>query len=250
MQLWMNQWDMGQSRYDLFFTIGQNIGRPDCPVPTGGVRWRTFWPLVELDLWQSEKGDRTAPFSTVSQWWGCPTTVYNGEEYEGSKRTEFLRFVDLPRLAGRRFALALNMHPVADRADKHLLMEKGWHVQDAHHVARDFAAYRQYAHRGVRGVQRGKTGLYQVQKWLVERPEACCYLAAGRPGILQETGFSQFLPTGRGLFSFRTMDDILAAVEAIESDYEGHCRAAREIASEYFAAEKVLGKLLHDAGVS
>jgi hypothetical protein len=77
-----------------------------------------------------------------------------------------------------------------------------------------------------------------------------CYLAAGRPVITQETGFSKFLPTGRGLFGFRTVDDILTAVDAVESDYEGHCRAAREIASEYFAAEKVLGKLLHAARIS
>jgi hypothetical protein len=83
--------------------------------------------------------------------------------------------------------------------------------------------------------------------WFSDR--SACYLAAGRPVITQETGFSKFLPTGKGLFAFRTMDDILAAVDAIESDYSGNCRAAREIAAEYFAAEKVVGSLMERAGL-
>ncbi len=83
--------------------------------------------------------------------------------------------------------------------------------------------------------------------WFSDR--SACYLAAGRPVITQETGFSKFLPTGKGLFGFRTMDDVLAAVDAIESDYEGNCRAAREIAAEYFAAEKVVGSLMERAGL-
>jgi hypothetical protein len=83
--------------------------------------------------------------------------------------------------------------------------------------------------------------------WFSDR--SACYLAAGRPVITQETGFSKFLPTGKGLFSFRTMEDVLAAVDAIESDYEGNCRAAGEIAEEYFDAKKVVGSILERAGV-
>jgi len=83
--------------------------------------------------------------------------------------------------------------------------------------------------------------------WFSDR--SCSYLAAARPVITQETGFSNVLPTGKGLFGFSTMEDILAAVDVIESDYEGSCRAAREIAAEYFAAEKVLGSLMERAGL-
>jgi hypothetical protein len=83
--------------------------------------------------------------------------------------------------------------------------------------------------------------------WFSDR--SACYLAAGRPVITQETGFSKFLPTGKGLFGFKTMDDILGALDAIESDYAGHSRAAREIAVEYFAAEKVVGSLMERAGL-
>ena len=101
----------------------------------------------------------------------------------------------------------------------------------------------------------GASSRLQRSRWCVQGPAgsatgALAFLAAGRPVITQETGFSKFLPTGKGLFGFLTMDEILAAVDVIESDYEGSCKAAREIAQEYFAAEKVLGKLMSEAGLA
>jgi hypothetical protein len=83
--------------------------------------------------------------------------------------------------------------------------------------------------------------------WFSDR--SACYLAAGRPVITEDTAFGKFLPTGRGLFPFTTMDDVLAAVDAIESDYEQHCSAAREIADQYFGAERVVGSLMSRAGL-
>ncbi|HEV8157986.1 MAG TPA: hypothetical protein VGP58_03080, partial [Pyrinomonadaceae bacterium] len=83
--------------------------------------------------------------------------------------------------------------------------------------------------------------------WFSDR--SACYLAAGRPVITQETGFSKFLPTGKGLFSFKTMEDVFAAVDEIESDYENNCRAAREIAKEYFDSERVIGSLMARANL-
>ncbi|NLI34193.1 MAG: hypothetical protein GX422_15640, partial [Deltaproteobacteria bacterium] len=115
-------------------------------------------------------------------------------------------------------------------------------------ISRDINQYRRY-------IQNSR-GEFTVAKDQVVRPltgwfsdRSCSYLAAGRPVITQETGFSKYLPTGKGLFGFRTMEDILTAIDIIESDYEGSCTAAREIASEYFAAEKVLGSLMERAGL-
>jgi len=248
MQLWMNQWDMGQHAYDLFFTVGQNIGRAGCPVPDGGVQWRTFWPPVDLDLWRDGEGDADAPFSTVSQWWGYPPVYYNGEEYGGSKRTEFLRFVDLPVLTGHPFELALNLHPVDDTADRQLLMAKGWHVHDAHHVAGDFALYRRYVQRACGEFSVAKPGYMKSKSgWFSDR--SVSYLAAGRPVLVQETGFSAFLPTRRGVLSFATLEQAVEGVAEIRRNYALHCQAAREMAREYFSAEKVLSKLLRDAGL-
>ncbi|HXG19239.1 MAG TPA: glycosyltransferase [Methylomirabilota bacterium] len=248
MQLWMQQWDMGQRHYDLFFTVGQNIGRSGCPMPTGGVQWRTFCPPVDVALWQAGEGDAEAPFSTVSQWWGYPPIYYQGEVYEGSKRTEFLRFIDLPALSRHPFELALNLDPVKDLAERQLLLERGWRVHDAHVVVGDFASYRRYIQRACGEFSVAKPGYIKSKSgWFSDR--SACYLAAGRPVMVQETAFSAFLPTGRGIVSFTTLEEAVEGVKEIKSNYAQHCRAAHEIAQEYFSAEKVLRQLLCEAGL-
>ena len=103
---------------------------------------------------------------------------------------------------------------------------------------------------------RGSRGEFTVAKdqnirlrtgWFSDR--SACYLAAGRPVLTQETGFGKLLPTGKGLFAFRTMEDILDALDRVASDYEGHCRAAAEIAAAHFAADVVLRRLCEQAGL-
>jgi hypothetical protein len=247
MQLWMTQQELGQRSHDLFFTVGQNIGRPGCPVPTSGIDWQTFWPPVDIELWQGGAGTAGAPFSTVSQWWGYPPTYYDGEEYDGSKRTEFLRFVELPRLSAHAFELAANIHPgeVEDRA---LLSKAGWRLRDPHTVAGTFAAYRDFVHRSCGEFSVAKPGYVKSRSgWFSDR--SVCYLAAGRPVLVQETGFSEVMPTGRGVLSYSTLEQAVDAVRELETNYALHCEAARAIAHEYFAAEKVLGKLLREAGL-
>ena len=83
--------------------------------------------------------------------------------------------------------------------------------------------------------------------WFSDR--SACFLAAGRPVITQETGFSKTWPTGDGLFPFQTMDDILAAVDRIDLTTTPAVAALRAIAAEYVAAEKVIGKLMETAGI-
>jgi hypothetical protein len=128
------------------------------------------------------------------------------------------------------------------------LRDHGWRQTGSVEISRDAQLYRNYIQQS-----RGEFTVARDQYvrpntgWFSDR--TCCYLAAGRPVITQETGFSKFLPGGQGLFGFRTLDDILAAVDAIESDYPGHCRAAAEIAREYFATEKVVGSLMERAGL-
>jgi hypothetical protein len=128
------------------------------------------------------------------------------------------------------------------------LRENHWRLVNSVPISQDVGRYRAYI--------QGSRGEFTVARDQYVRPNtgwfsdrSACYLAAGRPVITQETGFSKFLPTGKGLFAFRTMEDILAAVDTIESDYEGNCRAAREIAADYFAAEKVIASLMDRAGL-
>ena len=137
---------------------------------------------------------------------------------------------------------------IVDEPTRRLLTDHRWRLADSLEISGDIDKYRAY-------IQKSR-GEFTVTKDQVVRPRtgwfsdrSSCYLAAGRPVITQETGFSKYLPTGKGLFGFSTMDDILAAVDAIACDYEGSCKAAREIAAEYFAAEKVLESLMERAGL-
>lgn len=234
--------------HDLFFTVGQNIGRATCPVPSGGVEWHTFWPPVDLELWRDYGGNPDASFSTVSQWWGYPPIYYDGEEYDGSKRSEFLRFIDLPNLTGQPFELALSLSPVADIEDRRSLTEKGWRLIDAHQMTGDFASYRRYVQSARAEFSVAKPGYTKPHSgWFSDR--SACYLAAGKPVLLQDTGFGGHLPVGRGVLSFATLEQAMQGVEDIRRNYSSHCQAAREIAREHLAAEKVLAKLLRDAGL-
>ncbi|HEX2229241.1 MAG TPA: hypothetical protein VHM64_19075 [Candidatus Binatia bacterium] len=247
MQLAMHQKAI-QLPHDVFFTVGQNIGRATCSVPSAGVEWRSFWPPVDLDLWYKRDGNAETSFSTVSQWWGYPPVDHNGETYDGSKRTEFLSFVDLPNLTGEKFELALNLSPVADTEDRQLLTEKGWRLVEAHQAAGDFPSYRHYVQSARAEFSVAKPAYAKSRSgWFSDR--SASYLAAGKPVLVQDTGFGDHLPVGRGVLSFTTVEQAMEGVEEIRRNYSLHSEAAREIAREHFAAEKVLDKLLRDAGL-
>jgi hypothetical protein len=244
MQIWIHQGALGSLPHDLFFTVGQNIGHPSCPVPVGKTCWRTFWPLVDLDLWRYTEGNSRAPFSTVSQWWGYPPVIYNEEEYDGAKRTEFLRFIDLPILTRHPFELALNIGP-EEIADRELLRKKNWNILDPYVVAGDFATYQQYVRRSCGEFSVAKPGYVKSRSgWFSDR--TACYLAAGRPVLVQDTGVSAYLPTGHGVLTFSSLEEAVVGVEEIRRNYRLHSQAAREMAQEYFAAEKVLTKLIDE----
>ena len=156
-----------------------------------------------------------------------------------------MKFLALPRQTRECLELALAGSAVED---VRLLEAHGWRVADALALSRAILPYRDYIC--------GSRGEFTVAKdqnvrlrsgWFSDR--SACYLAAGRPVITQETGFSNILPTGEGLFAFTTMDDILAALATIDGDYPRHARAARAVAEAYFGAEQVLGRLLAESGL-
>ncbi len=231
--------------HHVHFSFGENFGSPDCKVPLKQFKWIPTRQPVILDLWENSDRPDGRPYTTIATWENKgKDIVYNGETYYWSKDREFMKIIDLPRRRKARFELALGREESVQR----ILSENGWGWVDSIEVSRDLERYRNYILQS-----RGEFTVAKDQNirlrsgWFSDR--SACYLAAGRPVINQETGFSNCLPTGRGLFSFQTMDDILAAVDTIESDYDGNARAAREIAIEYFAAEKVLGKMMRQAGL-
>src|SRR5579871_4569042 len=244
-----------------FFTWGTNHGRADCQVPVSErFHFRPTRPPVVIDLFSPPSvtgGRETWPPVTDGGLNACYTTVgnyrqmrreitYRGEVYHWSKHFEFEKFLDLPARTGRAFELALS-RGTCDDADRALLASKGWRVRDALEVSTDLDAYRRYL--------AGSRGEWTVAKdqnvrlrsgWFSER--SAQYLACGRPVITQDTGFGNDLSSGRGLFAFSTLDEAAAAVEAVESDYAGHCRAAAELAREYFSYDVVLGRMLAELG--
>jgi hypothetical protein len=234
--------------HDRLFTYGENLGHPDCGLPVERFTWHPTRQPVVLDFWPAVRPVADPPYTTIATWRHDNDRVFRGETYYWSKEREFLKILDLPRQCPEPLELALDIAPDAADAGP-LLRAHGWRVIPAGDVSRDVATYRDYI--------RGSRGEFTVAKdqnvrlrsgWFSDR--SATYLAAGRPVITQETGFSNVLPSGRGLFGWRDVQDILAAVDAIESDYEGHARAAREIAAGYFTAETVLASLLERAGLS
>ena len=233
------------------FTFGENLGAPDCGVPTVGFDYRPTRQPVALDWWDTTATAGSLPasagrFTTIASWQQSGKDVeWNGETYRWSKHLEFLKFLDLPRRSGRPLELAL---ACGDAEAVRRLEAHGWRVVDALALSRDILPYRDYilGSRGELTVAKDQN-IRLRSGWFSDR--SATYLAAGRPVVTQDTGFGSLLPTGRGLFAFRTMEDILAALDAIESDYAGNARAAREIAAEYFACERVVGHLLERAGL-
>jgi hypothetical protein len=231
--------------HDTHFSFGENLGAADCAVPIERFHWLPTRQPVVMDLWANSDNPPGPAYTTITTWHNKGKDItLRGETYYWTKDREFEKFLDLPRRRPVPFELAAGVPEDV----RQLLCSHRWRQVHSVEISKDIHQYRSYiqSSRGEFTVARDqyvrpKTG------WFSDR--SACYLAAGRPVITQETGFSKFLPTGKGLFAFQTMDDILAAVDTIENDYEGNCRAAREIAAEYFAAEKVVGSLMERAGL-
>ena len=233
------------SGHDTLFTFGENIGASDCGIPETRFQWLPTRQPVVLDLWETHRGSGGKTYNTITTWHNKGKNVtYNGETYYWTKDREFEKFIEVPLRRRASFELATRV----DDDTVQYLHKHGWAQIASEAVSNDITRYRNYIQQS-----RGEFTVARDQYvrpntgWFSDR--SACYLAAGRPVITQETGFSKFLPTGKGLFSFKTSDDILEAVDQIECDFEGNCDAARNIASEFFEAEKVLGSLMNRSGI-
>lgn len=228
--------------HDFHFTIGENIGTPECPIPTSGIAWRKIRPPVVLGEWPVLSAPAFERFTTIASWRGPFGVVEFGGQTFGLKVHEFRKFMELPQRAGLPFEIALNIHP-ADHKDLDALQRHGWRITDPRAAASDPDAFRRYVQQSSAEFSVAQ-GIY-VQTgsgWFSDRTAA--YLASGKPALVQDTGFSRNLATGEGLIAFRTLDEAVAGAEGIAGDYPLHCRAARELAEAHFDSDKVLGRLL------
>jgi hypothetical protein len=228
-----------------FFTYGENIGAADCRVPLSGVPWRPTRPPVIPELWPID-GQQPECFSTIATWENKGKNIeFGGANYVWSKHVNFLRFLEVPKRSRQCFTMAMLPPNAAIEAE---VTDQGWRLTDPRPVSAGMTAYGDFI--------RGSRGEFTVAKDIYVRPNSgwfsdrsVCYLASGRPVITMRTGFSKFYPVGAGLFEFSTMEEILAALDAINGDYAKHGAAARALAVEYFSSDHVVSRLLVEAGL-
>src|SRR5207302_7460996 len=190
---------------------------------------------------------RSAVLTSIANWStsGLKDITWRGDKYLWSKSREFLRFIAAPKSSGERFELATDIKDAKTRAK---FLRNGWHLRSPLQLSVDYWRYRDYIRRSKGEFTVAKDQYVRLNTgWFSDR--SACYLAAGRPVILQETGFTRYFGGKAGLLSFRSLGQIAEAVKMINADYRKHSRAAREIAREIFDAKKVLGSLLDRAGI-
>jgi hypothetical protein len=234
--------------HDFYFTIGENIGSPDCPIPTGGIHWRPTRQPVVLDDWPVASTKAPHRFTTVASWRGAFGAVtFQGKTY-GLKVHEFRKVLELPRLVHRStddnpvFEIALDIHRNDDK-DRSALEANGWRLTDPRTAAGDSEAFRRYVQQSGAEFSVAQ-GIYVETNsgWFSDRTVR--YLASGKPALVQDTGFTRNFRTGEGLIAFRTLEEAAAGARRIMDNYESHCHAARRAAETCFDSDKVLGKLL------
>jgi hypothetical protein len=227
--------------YDDFVTIGENIGCDGCEIPTRGLPWITTPQPVVLDQWPMADAHDGA-FTSVGSWRGRYGTVSYGGRTYGHRVHEFRRFVELPRLTGRSFELALAIDD-AETADLDLLRRNDWRLVDPAVVAASPDAYRHYVQRSAAELMVAKNMYVAARSgWMSDR--SICYLASGKPVVAQDTGLDGRYEPGAGLLTFSDLDEASAAVDEVCGRYASHARAARALAEEHFDSDKVLGRLL------
>jgi hypothetical protein len=227
--------------FDLHFSFAE---RWDDPLPETGHAWRPTRPPVVLDAWETDERPVPARFTTVMNWTSYKPVSYAGRTY-GQKDVEFTRFLDLPgavRPATLEVALTAGK---TRRPPRELLAHRGWRVVAATAACPDPQSYRRYLQGSAAEWSVAKHGyVLGASGWFSDR--SACYLAAGRPVVVQDTGLRD-VPTGTGVLTFSDRDGAAAAMQSVQADYPRHAAAARAIAAEHFGADRVLGALVAEA---
>jgi hypothetical protein len=245
-QIWAHQIDLGLDNHEFFFTVGQSVGSPEFEITTLGIEWRPIFPPVVLDLWPAHVDEACERLSTVADWRGSQYARFEDELYAG-KRDEFIRFLEVPRRVQRPVELALTIGQ-HDHEDLGLLLRNQWFVRDPYLYAGDLESYREFIQSSRAEFSVAKSGYVKSHSgWFSDR--TACYLASGKPAVVQSTGFERQLPTGDGLITFGTVQQAVDAIEEIERDYRAHAEASRRIAEERLDSRLVLASILSQVGL-
>lgn len=278
LQFWITVGQLTVPPHDYYFSTGETVGTPSAKFSDCGLTWMRIRPPVCLELWPYVYNPNSEAFTTVSGWWGNGGKgewITDGQDicYENNKRVSFMQFVELPRLTDQVLDLALCLgegdveddqsrkeqswqanNPLprdvtdykGDAEDREVLESYGWRVRHAYKMAGSPDSYRSYIQISRGEFSCAKPSCMKFQNaWISDR--TLCYLASGKPVVVQHTGPSSFLPDGQGMFRFSTLSEAADALATINTNYEKHCRAAREIAETYFEAKQTLNGILNYA---
>jgi hypothetical protein len=244
LQTWISKGQIEPAGYTHYFTTGETVGRPEARFPDAGLEWHYAPPCVALDWWPVCPADEGAPFTTVSHWYMSTWMEDAGEAYPNDKRDGFLPFLDLPRQTAQPLELALYLE--GDQTERGALEARGWRVRESVEVAATPWDYQGYIQASRGEFSCVKPSCVRMENaWISDR--TLCYLASGKPAVVQHTGPSRFLPGAAGLFRFDDLGEAARCLDAVASDYERQCRLARALAEEHFDAHKVVGSVLERA---
>ena len=247
LQFWISRKQLVVPKHDLYFTTGETVGTEAAKFPDCGIPWVRIRPPVSLEHWTCAHDPQAGPLTTVSAWDAKDWMIDDEVNYPNTKRVAFLPFRGLPRMTRQPLELALFLRTRRDARERRLMERLGWSIRSSRDVADSPLRYREYI-RGSRGeFSCAKPSCIQFQNaWVSDR--SLCYLASGKPVVVQDTGPSRVLPDGEGMFRFTTLEQAAAAIESMNADYERHSRAARALAETHFDAARVAARILEIAG--
>jgi len=239
--------EMAIHDHDAFLTVGTNVQEPDCEIPGLGLKWRPFFPFVYLPLWNvvPDPGGK-ALFTSVTEWtW--EELWMDDRVLSVSKRDAYLKYIELPERSCRPFEIAANIDPEDTTGDREMLEKHRWRLVHPHSIARTPGAYRRYIRRS-RAEFLCPKPIHRILRtgWTSDR--SACYLASGRPVLMEDTGLGAHLPTGEGLLTFSELGEAAEKVAEIDADYTRHARAARALAEEFMDSRKCLERMLAASG--
>lgn len=243
LQLWMDSGQVRPANYRHWFTIGESVMRKGSLIPDVARDWHYTPPSVSLEHWPVAPlaDPLNDPFTTVTHWHADEWVNHQGQVYSNSKRTAFEPYLDLPRMTRRRLEMALCLG--GDPIERQDLEHRGWQVVESHEVVGSPGAYQRYIQRSAGEFSCAKPAYTRMQSvWISDR--TVCYLASGKPVVVQHTGPSRFLPEAQGMFRFHTIEQAADCLERVAQDYPAQCQAARKLAEDLFDAKRNAQRVL------
>lgn len=242
LQFWMDKGKISIEPHDVYFTIGETVGKKEALFPDAGIKWQYTPPCVALKFWPQSIARKDASFTTISHWYSGGGYMGVGKDmYPNNKRDGFIPLLDLPSHVSTPLELALCLDgDVQGRID---LLERGWRVREAWEVTSTPSDYQRYIQDSLGEFSCCKPSCVRLQNaWISDR--TLCYLASGKPAVVQYTGPSRFLPDAAGIFRFQDLGEAARYLKTVASDYDRQCHLARALAEEFFDAKKVVKRVL------